>query len=541
MQDLSYNSRDPLFSFAGIDFSNQIFTFENVYGMDVEKCEIKEDDNEFIINCSGFTWAGGQEKIDGNAVIQVIKEQNSIKFNISASFSKKIRCAKLTVKNIVPGCVVNLRDCSSLSIPEQGLLYKYPEGWRHTSTPMIVLQQDNSCFQYFRSLDNKVREKRFALLPQGNMLDIELIFEEDATMMGNSISVPSWEIGFCNSVDDIYQKHTKHIEKSYNLTEWDERKDVPQWAKNISLVASIHCQHWTGHIFNDYKNVLEKIKWLSSKIDPQRILVYLPGWEGRYYWKYGNYCPDERMGGEKGFENLVRSAKEIGVHMMPMFGINIVNREIENFEQWGAPCEMISTGGYKDSGSVDWDSSRHFDHGWGASLNPGAPGWQNRLSEQINSLIERYGFDAVFLDISALWKNDPCYSLYDGIKQFVSKIKIINPDILIAGEGWYDAISAITPLVQSGHTNGLANWHDVPYPELFDKYARSFGHLCLGDPGRGSTGVHELGYNKERRVPLRKGIIPTITIVDDTFNKGEKEVVSIIEDARKYAELFIEK
>ena len=55
----------------------------------------------------------------------------------------------------------------------------------------------------------------------------------------------------------------------------------------------------------------------------------------RYYWKYGNYVPDERMGGKEGFRKLCDGAKELGVHVMPMFGINVVGSHFENYEDGG--------------------------------------------------------------------------------------------------------------------------------------------------------------------------------------------------------------
>ncbi|CAK4843185.1 unnamed protein product [Aphanomyces euteiches] len=192
------------------------------------------------------------------------------------------------------------------------------------------------------------------------------------------------------------------------------------------------------------------------------------------------------------------------------------------------------------TGSVDWDASRHYDHGSGAMLNPGAPGWQNRLVTQITGLMDKYGFDGVFLDISAAWVNDPYYPYFDGLVELCRRIRDNRPEAYIAGEAWFDAAGAPTPLTQSGHTDGVMHYHDEPYAELFDKYNRCFGHLCLGDPGRGSTGVHELGYNlTQTRTPLRKGVIPTLTIVEDTLTSAPAKVLEIIEDAKQYAKLYL--
>jgi hypothetical protein len=281
------------------------------------------------------------------------------------------------------------------------------------------------------------------------------------------------------------------------------------------------------------------IRWLSERIDPEQLLVYLPGWEGRYYWQYGDYRPDPRMGGAEGFAQLMQEARMIGVHTMPMFGINVVNRGLPNFEQWGASALTTTAGGGSGGATVDWDGSRHHDHAWGALLNPGAPTWQNQLVAQITTLIDTYQFDGVFLDISAVWLNDPCFHTYDGVVRLAQRIREHHPEVLIGGEGWYDAIGLATPLVQSGHTDGRMHWHDQPYPPIFDTYNRSFAHLCLGDPSRGSTGVHELGYNGETRSPVRKGVIPTVTIVDDTLAKASDQVLEIITDAKQYANLYL--
>ncbi len=91
----------------------------------------------------------------------------------------------------------------------------------------------------------------------------------------------------------------------------------------------------------------------------------------------------------------------------------------------------------------------------------------------------------------------------------------------------------------SGHTNDALHWHDQPYPRLFDPYHRSFAHLVIGDPSRGSTGTHELGASRTRRVPLRRGILPTVAIVDGTLERAPHGVAAIVEDAQKYVEQFL--
>ena len=539
MQDLSFDAHDPLFHFNALSFSVQVFTFENVYGLDKEACTIAEDGDTYTVSCERLTWAGGQETRDGSVRLRAVALGTKTTFSVEARCDTTIRCVKLTLKDMADGRIVNLRETDEREIGPDGLILAYPDGWRGLYTPQILVKAADGTLTNIRSLDTHVRAKRFAFVREEGRLSVELIHEELATEATGALVVPPWEVGPCDTREGALAEQAAHVARAYDLVPWAERRDVPGWVRDIALVASIHCQHYTGYIFNDYARVLDTIRWLIERIEPHRVLVYLPGWEGRYYWQYGAYRPDPRMGGDEGFAHLVSAARALGVHVMPMFGINIVNRDTENYEQWGAPAVFTSAGGNPMGGSVDWDGSRHYDHGWGSLLNPGGPTWQARLVARIRGLIERYGFDAVFLDISAAWWNDPKYNVYDGTVGLIARIREGNPELLMAGEGWYDAVGGRTPLMQSGHTDGVLHWHDAPYAPFFDTYHRGFAHLCLGDPGRGSTGAHELGHNPLTRAPLRQGIIPTVTIVDDTLATASTAVAAIIEDAKKYAAFYL--
>jgi hypothetical protein len=540
VQDLSFDFKRPQYEFNGLRFGVQVFTFENVYGLDADRCAVTEDGGAYALSCDRLTWAGGQEYAEGRVSVRAVAGEESTSFEIEASCERTIRCVKLFLQGLPDGEIVNLRETASREIPREGAILTYPSGWRGLYTPLVVLRARDGRLLYFRSLDPEVREKRFALIRgDDGGLDVELIFEEAATRMGSAVSVPAWDVGTCDTLEEALGRQAAAVERNLALVPWEERRDVPDWARNVSLVAAVHCQHMTGYVFNDYAKVLRTIEWLTERIEPERLLVYLPGWEGRYYWQYGEYRPDPRMGGERGFAALMDGARSLGVRMMPMFGINVVNRGLPNFEQWGAPALVSTAGGISGGATVDWDSGRHHDHGWGALLHPGAPTWQNRLVGQVTALIDTYGFDGVFLDISAVWVNDPRYDTHRGVLEMAARIREGRPDVLIGGEGWYDGVGRATPLMQAGHTDGAMHWHDRPYPALFDRYNRSFGHLCLGDPGRGSTGVHELGYNAETRTPPRKGVIPTVTIVDDTLEKAPDRVEEIIQDAKAYAARFL--
>ena len=67
------------------------------------------------------------------------------------------------------------------------------------------------------------------------------------------------------------------------------------------------------------------------------------------------------------------------------------------------------------------------------------------------------------------------------------------------------------------------------------KYVRAFQHLSLPAPGRGSSGVHESGFGhfNQDTLNLGKEQIPTITVVDDTFEKHRDAMTEIIQKAKE--------
>jgi hypothetical protein len=304
-------------------------------------------------------------------------------------------------------------------------------------------------------------------------------------------------------------------------------------------VVTLHGQHFTGRTFLTYAAALEALKWVAGRIDPRHILAYLPGWEGRYYRWYGRYQPDESLGGAAGLAALIDGAHDLGCHVMPMFGANIASRDVPGFERWGEPGRQRNPSGLIPVGSVDWDASRHFDHGFGAVLNTAYAPWRHHLVEQIAGLCRRFGFDATFLDISAMYANDPLGRTTDGIRSLAVELHARMPGHLLAGEGWFEGICDVIPLVQTGHRQNVPTYHDVPCPEWFERTNRQFGHVNLGDAAHHSSGVHEAGYVKAWRLPVRRSIIPTLALVEDTIEAAPDRVELILEDARQYIQQYL--
>ena len=208
---------------------------------------------------------------------------------------------------------------------------------------------------------------------ENGLMTLELIYEEAAVDMTNEVVVPTWEIGY-GELESIYNEQSKLIQKNYNLVPFKQRPDTPKWLTDISLVVICHMEHWTGNIFHTYKDVVRDITRLTEYVDGKHILVYLPGWEGRYYFQYGKYEADKRLGGEEDLHYMVKELHKLGCKVMPMYGINMTNRDFVEYKAYGDESLFLTPSGSTfDHGSVDWDSSRHYDHHSNAQVNPAAP------------------------------------------------------------------------------------------------------------------------------------------------------------------------
>ncbi len=525
MQQLSYDPNDPWFDIDGWEIAAQVITFDNIYGLDGDVATVARQGGRTVISCPRLTWAGGQERCGGSARIEVSRTDDGIETVVSAQHAEKVRCVKLLVRGLPPGDVTGAFWGRS-QLGSGGVVLSYPTPLH---TPLVFLSQPNGEHVYFQSLDDRVRAKRFAFYERDGAVVAELIFEELATEMTSSVTTPPWRIGRTGESGAIAEAHRLHVERAYNLQPWESRSDVPDWARQIALVLALHGMHWSGRVFNTYDSMLDALRWTAERIEGRRVLAFLPGWEGRYYWQYGDYRPDLRLCGEDGFRRLADGARELGVKLMPMFGANCVNSGLPGFDRWGRLALMRSASGMEFQGNrPDWDTSRAHDPGWQAWLNPGAPSWRSRLVGQISGLVERYELPAVFLDTQHVWVNDPQHSVYDGLLALRDELKARFPDLLVAGEGWYDALAAVTAVAQVGAPQ--------QWPEVFSAYSRTFLHLSAGDPGRGSTGVHELGHNPFRRAPEAPYWWPTLTVVDGTIERAPERVEEVIQQAKRYAE-----
>lgn len=534
IQDLSYKLNNDLLDLGDYQISVEVFSLGNVFTIEPNSFVKKNN----LYHSSSLLW-GNDVKVEGETTLCIENYDNYRTFEITASLNENIRSIKLRFDNLPLGTYISSTD-EDKKVTEKGLLFKYPEGWRSLSTPLLIFKLENGKFLYISCKDNKVRQKIFFFKKVNDKMRLDVVQECDGTKLSNTFNAPLIECGICDNLEDIILKHSNHIKKVYGLEEYVDCSIAPSWLKDISLVVTMHMQTFTGFIFHTYEQALEDMKKITSYLDGKNILVYLAGWEGRYYYKYGDYTCDERMGGETKLKELVEGLQSLGCKVMAMYGMNIMNKNVPALKDIVPVAEFQSISGAKyHSGSVDWEGAHHYDFNELVQLNVGCKEYQDYLFNQIKSATDKYGFDGAFLDIAACYTNDLNNNLYKGVIELCDRLRGIKKDFLVSGEGYYDGLSKAMPLFQSGHTDGWMHYHDRVSPLLFTRFSREFAHLCLGDVGRGSSGVHELGTNTETMTPLREGIIPTLSLVENTVKDNFEKVKVILDQAKEYKRRFL--
>ncbi len=525
MQFASFELADPVYEAFGFRFSLQTTTLENLYGLDPERVRVRETSDGFSLSSDRLSWAGQQQRAEGALGIELRREPGgALRAKLRARAPTPIRTLKLLLRDLeLPLAVHRPGGGEPTRVAEHGELLVYPT---LVPAPLACIRCGDERLG-LRAEDREVRPKRFAVYaervgPLAGRGAIELIHEEAASRFGSEVETPDWVIGRGQSPDALERAHLDFAEDALGLTPWESRTDVPAWARELRLVATLHGMHFTGRVFLGYAQMLEILRFLAARLPGRHILAYLPGWEGRYYWQYGNYRPEPRLGGPEGFAALCEGARTLGVHVMPMFGANCANVWLPAARDLPTEAVLTSATGNRFHGNQpDWDLARAHDTGWQAWMNPGHPAWRERLAGSIEGLAERYGFEAVFLDTVHAWTNDPHHPVTDGIRALVERLRRSLPGVLLAAEADYDALLPLFPLFQRPWWTRAAPWTA--------RYVRRFGHLCEGEP-RGLTGVHEAGLHRSDAWRPEAGTLATVAFQDGTLEACRDALARLLEE-----------
>ncbi|MBZ5513452.1 MAG: hypothetical protein LAN62_01150 [Acidobacteriia bacterium] len=534
----SYDFPEPSVEFEGLRFGFRIYTYENAYGLDREEITVEEKGGALEVRCSQLVWAGGQEKAPGQLTARLRKNGSYIEWSASAEAPQRIKSLATVLRGVPRGKLSNSAG-DFIDPKDDEVLLGYPfaagglfgpnEAWS-METPLAIIQSGDRDFFFLSCLDDKVRAKRFYFQPGEKTYRVELVFEKEGWLNERRLESPVWRVGKASTIAEAARPHYEHLERAFRLPAWETREDVPAWLRETALAVTLHGMAWTGYIFNDYARMAKILEWVATQIPASRVLAFIAAWDGRYYWNYPLYQPDERMGGEAGFRALIQKGQSLGFKLMPMFGANAAHQRHAIYAHVADAATAQIDGDRFDLNYVDWDNDRHQDGGI-SYMNLGVDSWREWLTGRIADIIEKYRVDAYFLDIVGGWMDNTKADMHEGTRRLVADLRARDPRVVACGEMSYDALLSVIPLYHV--------FTQRAYPDGFKKYARAFQHLSHPAPGRGSTGVHEFGFQRfdTATLSLNEFQIPTLNVVDDTFDRYRDLMAAVIRKARERANI----
>jgi hypothetical protein len=537
-QKFSFDFPEPAVAFEGLSFAFRIFTTENTYTLDRTAIVVSAADGGLGVSCNRFAFAGGQQTTPARLTARLSAHDGAVRCDVDAEMDRPITALAAIVRGVPRGRLsaggapfFDPRDDEVLlGYPFSGGDLFGPQGNGGLTTPLVFVERADGEVCAISARDDRVRTKRFYFQPGETGYRVECLVEAEAWQPATRIVSPAWFVAPRTTVSAAAASHYDHVATAFAVPAWETRPDVPVWMKRVALVVTLHGMHYTGYVFNDYARMRETLRWIATRIPADRVLAFLAAWDGRYYWDYPIYRPSDRMGGERGFASLVADAQSLGFRMMPMFGANAANRRQPMFGQIADAATARADGDRFDLNWVDWNNDRHQD-GWLSYMNLGVASWRTWLSERIADVIDRYHVDAYFLDIAGGWINNPAADMHAGMRMLVEGLRRRFPQAAAVGEMHYDALLGVIPMYHSFGQTLVA--------EHVQRHARFFQHLSHPAPGRGSSGVHESGFNRwnPQTLSLTEIAIPTLNVVDDTFDAHRDDMDAVIQAAKRRAGL----
>ena len=520
----SFSWPEPSVAFGGLLFAFELASYENTYAIDPAQVSVTSSGDTLRLVARGFTWAGGQEKIGGYLEANLKRlPDGALEWSLSARFGKPVKALKTIVRNLPRGRLSKAADHWH-NPGDSEKVFEYPDLMNGMATPLVAIEAQDGKVWAISALQTEVRPARFFFWPGSDGYKVELISEMAAWDRRGDVRTPAWRIGSAADFETAVKPHFSHLERAYSLPAFQARADAPYWMKHTALVLTLHGQHWNGRIFNDYARQLEILRWASQKIDPRNVMVFLAGWDARYYWDYPRFDVDPRMGGEAAFKRLISEGQKLGYRFLLMFGSNIANPAAPGFAKIAKAQVRNAYGEFVPGNYVDWDGDRKGDSSM-VFMNLAVARWRDHLRARIAAMIDKYRVDAYFLDICGFWENNPDGDMFVGTQKLVKSLATRYPGIPAVAEMQYDAQMGIIPMSHAAR---------YPlYPQGNFDHVASFAHLSHPAPGRGSTGVHEAGFGNYTPVTLTQPGIPTISFVDDTFDQWRALVEADIAVARQ--------
>lgn len=518
LDSIGYDFKDTKFSVGELTAAVRIATENNIYAPDPERIQLRQQNHSMLIQADGWICAGGQKKQPGRLQLEMTQDADGI-YHISGNAYQpgaKIKAFLLLLEGIpVTELISDSANMPTFPVDSyRGTpVLRYPG--REAMMPLVMAKTEGEEW-FFLSKDRKPRQKQFEVhwtpgFWKGPV--VTLGHYPDRINRGESLDLPEWKIGKGVARLELVKERCADLEEYFGLLPLRKRKE-PDWISQIRLVVNLHGEHWTGHVFQTYEEMGGRLSVLCQEVPGNQVLAFLPAWDGRYYATYPFHEPSEELGGVKGLRKFLKTAHDLGAHVVAMLGgPNLaVYEAVKKYQLWDAVMKT-EHGDPLLQNWVDWDMDLAAE-GMGYLMNFGEPLYQDFMVDKTRTLLGNYGFDGVFLDGAIRYDNCQDYSPIQGIRDYCRRVQQEFPDKMLMGEDGYD-------LIWPSFSMFATSWQPLGLEQVMLRYTRQSYYLAHPDLN-GSGGVHEQAWNSEgSNHLLPQYTIPALSITDGTIETEE--------------------
>ena len=458
-------------NFQGYDFGLIVIADGDYY--EPQLLEVQRTKDRALFKAENFR--RGKEEKHGNLNLELNKRLGGISWKCSVEGFESIHGIRASIKFIPNGKVI-------LPIPA-GVEVKLEDEDSFTAPldfARFVVFECGDKTLWVHAMESPFKPARIWVSRFGDKMILDVLSEELARNRSVSYESPLWVLEEVSGWREAVDKYRIWMERTYDLKPYEKREDIPEWAKKIALYVNVYAHSYTNRIHYTFNEIEEILVELAERFNPENTLIYLAGWDGRIDMTYPDYRPSDEVGGNEGLRRLVDKAHELGFKIML------------HFNMWGVDYKSPFYGKFKEHQVRDsegrplgWSADHNKDgirEELFAYISPDYDEFRRLLLKKISSIIEEFKIDAIHLDQSAAYVNDPKHDVTGGLIKLIKEIKEHFPHLLIEGEGINELTVGVIPIyhvIQSYHGWPRSMKPHPVFKELFNLYSKPVGHMDM--------------------------------------------------------------
>lgn len=549
-ENTTYYGDEKMLKLQDLDprqFEYFVITTQNIYQV-IDFMEVSGGGKQ-TLESRRFSYGGGRKEC-GSFVLTFWENDIVLSWHCQVEFQEPISAVKVVLPPLPDGTVIAGHAIKALA---EGEVFEVDDLDHHFSQPLLVEYPDASAL-FIDLLEAPPRYKPLQVEKKEGRLKLSIILEELACRWNSEFKSPTCSFRKVPNWQAAAREICASYEKDFKVVPFRERTDLPSWAKQISLVVNLDGMGYFHEQNHNFVQATERLNELSERFPPEKTLLCMAGFMGRFDYSSASFDPAEELGGEEAFREFMRVAHRLGFHIMILGNARGIGAELAEKH----PSLLREAPERQANGRIcgflyDWN--RDVTREWVIHhVSPDDARWRKIMIDGIGSLVEKYDIDGYFLDQVNSCPNDPHQDHYRGLCALIGELRSRYPKVVVAGEGLRDYLLPLTPLASAG-------WEDISAPDkyhplvdhVFNRYTRRFMHLVIFSPDNKwgvfprDVCVKPVSVEDDKSMPeektrtrkydagcFKRGIIPTLMLSNWTVDLKSASVGEIFEFARCY-------